>query len=169
MPIEPIQIAVNRYAPEGSEKILMYDTGSSGPLTLGQLVQAVCIRTAAVHEAQSVIKMNVMAGGSDKLTTASAYLSQIVKGTADWPVVKSYLVDTLGVDPSSLPDDLSTYDKRIQAANALKAKVDNLTQDQQENMIDLQTLVNRRDNAYSTSSNIIRALGSSQMNDAQNF
>ena len=177
MPIEPIQIAVNRYAPEGSEKILMYDTGASGPLTLGQLVQAVCIRTAAAHEAQSVIKMNVMAGGSDKLSTASEYLSQIVKGTADWPVVRAYLVNTLGIDSASLPDRIdeyegettSAYDRRIQAANALKAKVDNLAQDQQENMIDLQTLVNRRDNAYATSSNVVRALGTSQMDNAQNF
>ena len=34
---------------------------------------------------------------------------------------------------------------------------------------DLQTLVNRRDVAYSASSNIIRALGASMDNDANNF
>ena len=50
MPIESIQIATNRYAPEGSEAIAMYDTGASGPLTLGQLVQAVCLRAAAASE-----------------------------------------------------------------------------------------------------------------------
>jgi hypothetical protein len=169
MPIDPIQIATNRYAPAGSESILMYDTGASGPLTLGQLVQAVCIRSAAVVEAQSVTKMNTMTAGSLQLETASTYLSQIVQETADWPAVKAYLTGTLGIPEQELPDNLSTYDKRIQAANALKAKVDALTQDQQENMIDLQTLVNRRDNAYSTSSNIVRSLATSSADNAQNF
>ena len=169
MPIDPIQIATNRYAPAGSESILMYDTGASGPLTLGQLVQAVCIRSAAVVEAQSVTKRKTMTAGSLQLETASTYLSQIVQETADWPAVKAYLTGTLGIPEQELPDNLSTYDKRIQAANALKAKVDALTQDQQENMIDLQTLVNRRDNAYSTSSNIVRSLATSSADNAQNF
>ena len=169
MPIESIQIATNRYAPAGSEAIQMYDTGTSGPLTLGQLVQAVCIRTAAVVEAQSVTKMNTMTAGSLQLDTASSYLSQIVQGTADWPAAKAYLTGTLGIPAQDLPDNLSTYDKRIQAANALKSKMDAITQDQQENMIDLQTLVNRRDNAFSTSSNIVRALATSCADNAQNF
>ena len=169
MPIESIQIATNRYAPAGSEAIQMYDTGASGPLTLGQLVQAVCLRSAATYEAQSVVKMNVMTEGSTKLDTAASYLTQIVQGTADWTAAKAYLTGTLGIPASDLPDNLSTYDKRIQAANALKAKMDALTQDQQEEMIDLQTLVNRRDSAYSTSSNVVRTLGTSSMDNAQNF
>ena len=177
MPIDPIQIATNRYAPAGSESILMYDTGTSGPLTIGQLVQAVCIRSAAVVEAQSVTKMNTMTAGSLQLETASTYLSQIVQGTADWTAAKAYLTGTLGIPASELPDRIdeysgqtqTAYDRRIQAANALKAKMDALTQDQQENMIDLQTLVNRRDNAYSTSSNIVRSLATSSADNAQNF
>jgi hypothetical protein len=36
-------------------------------------------------------------------------------------------------------------------------------------MIDMQTLVNRRDVAYSTSSNVVRTLGASQEADAANF
>ena len=177
MPIESIQIATNRYAPAGSEAIQMYDTGASGPLTLGQLVQAVCLRSAATYEAQSVVKMNVMTEGSTKLDTASSYLTQIVQGTADWTAAKAYLTGTLGIPASDLPDRIdeysgqttSAYDRRMQAATALKEKVDALTQSQQEDMIDLQSLVNRRDNACSTSSNIVRALGSSVADNAQNF
>ena len=177
MAIESIQIAANRYAPAGSEAITMYDTGTSGPLTLGQLVQAVCLRSAAVYESQSVNKMNNMTSGSDKLTTAANYLSEIVKGTANWAEAKAYLVGTLGIDASALPnsidedDDETTcaYDRRMQAAEALKNKMDTLTQSQQEQMIDLQTLVNRRDNAYSTSSNIVRSLGTSSSDNASNF
>jgi hypothetical protein len=52
---------------------------------------------------------------------------------------------------------------------AMKAKIDAMVQQQQQDMIDLQTLVNRRDVAYSASSNIVRALGASMDNDANNF
>ncbi len=47
------------------------------------------------------------------------------------------------------------------AVKAMKLKMDALTQKQQEDMIDVQTLVNRRDVAYSASSNMVRALGNS--------
>ena len=169
MPIETIQIATNRYAPEGSEAISMYDTGASGALTLGQLVQAVCIRTAAAYEAQSVIKMNRMSEGSANLDAAAAWLPQIVAGTADWGAAKAFLTGTLGIEGSALPEDLSSYDRRMQAASALKNAMDARVQDQQEQMIDLQTMVNRRDVAYSTSSNVVRALATSQSGNAQNF
>lgn len=169
MPIETIQIATNRYAPEGSEAISMYDTGASGALTLGQLVQAVCIRTAAAYEAQSVVKMNRMSEGSANLDAAAAWLPQIVAGTADWGAAKAFLTGTLGIEESALPADLSSYDRRMQAATALKNAMDARVQDQQEQMIDLQTMVNRRDVAYSTSSNVVRALGTSQSGNAQNF
>ena len=55
------------------------------------------------------------------------------------------------------------------AVKAVKEKVDTLTQQQQRDMIDLQTLVNRRDVSYTTSSNIVRTLGASQEADAANF
>ncbi len=177
MPIESIRIATNRYAPAGSEAIAMYDTGASGPLTIGQLVQAVCLRSAAVYEAQSVIKMNMMTAGSSKLGGASEILAGVMKGTVDWTAAKAYLTGTLGIAASELPDRIDeydgettcAYDRRMQAAKAIKAKMDALTQSQQEDMIDLQSLVNRRDNAFNTSSNVVRTLGSSQMDNAQNF
>jgi hypothetical protein len=89
--IEASQIATNRYAPAGSRAINLYSTGTAENLTLGQLVSAVCIRTAGALEEQSVNKMN---------------------------------------------------------------------------MIDLQTLINRRDMTYNTSSNVIKAMGNSKSNSA---
>ena len=169
MAIESIQIATNRYAPAGSEAILMYDTGASGALTLGQLVQAVCIRSAAAYEAQSVNKMNKMTAGSVKLDAAAAWLPKLVDGSADWAAAKAFLTGTMGISASALPANLSSYDRRMQAADALKNQMDALVQSQQEEMIDLQTMVNRRDVAFSTSSNVVRALGTSQADNAQNF
>ena len=168
--IEIEKIATNRYAPSGADAINMYSTGLEGGshLTLGQLVIAVSMRSAAEYEAQGIVKMNRMAGGSETLEKAARYMEEIADETADWATVKSFCQKELGI-ADELPDAIDTYAKRMSAITALKAKVNTLTQQQQTDMIDLQTLVNRRDVAYSASSNIIRALGASQNGGAANF
>ena len=168
--IEIEKIATNRYAPAGADAINLYSTGLEGGenLTLGQLVIAVSMRSAAEYEAQGVVKMNRMAGGSETLEKAARYMEEIADETADWATVKSFCQSELGI-ADELPDAIDTYAKRMSAITALKAKVNTLTQQQQTDMIDLQTLVNRRDVAYSASSNIIRALGASQNGGAANF
>ena len=162
-------IATNRYAPSGADGISLYANGSASGLTLGQLVISVCLRSAAAYEAESVVKMNTMTSASVKLEEASQWMEKIAAGTADWSAAKAYLTGTLGISGSALPDAIDSYAKRMTAITALKEKVDALAQQQQRDMIDLQTLVNRRDVAYSTSSNVIRALGTSQESDAANF
>ena len=163
--IEASQIATNRYAPAGSEAINLYSTGAAENLTLGQLVAAVCVRTAGALEEQSINKMNLMNVGTEKLEKASLYMQEIAEERmSDWATAKTYLADTVGV--SGLPDDLSTYEKRMQAVNAIKEKLDSMTQQAQEDMIDLQTIINRRDMTYNTSSNVIKAMGNSKTNSA---
>ena len=167
--VDTIQIAVNRYAPEGSNAINLYATSASTPLTIGQLVQAVCLNAAAAYEAQSVLKMNSMNAGTVKLDEAASWLSHIADGSANWDQAKAFLIGTMGIEASALPADLATYDRRMQAAEALRNKMDALTQSQQQDMVDLQSMVNRRDVAHSTSSNIVRALATSTSADAANF
>ena len=163
--IEATQIATNRYAPAGSEVINLYSTGAAENLTLGQLVAAVCVRTAGALEEQSINKMNLMNVGTEKLEKASLYMQEIAEERmSDWAAAKTYLADTVGV--SGLPDDLSTYEKRMQAVNAIKDRLETMTQQAQEDMIDLQTLINRRDMTYNTSSNVIKAMGNSKTNSA---
>jgi len=165
-------IAVNRYAPEGSEGIHLYSNGLDGGshLTLGQLCIAVSMRAAAEYEAQSVLKMNRMMSGSELLSKASRYMADIADDVVnDWATLKTAIMNDLGMSADSLPDDIDTYKKRMSAVAALKAKVDSLTQTQQTDMIDMQTLVNRRDVAFSTSSNMVRALGTSMNGNAGNF
>ena len=165
MSIEANMIAVNRYAPEGSKAINLYSTSAADSLTLGQLVSAVCIRTAGALEEQSVNKMNMMSVGTEKLEKASAYMQAIAdESMSDWATAKAYLTDTIGV--TGLPDDLSTYEKRMQAVNAIKEKLEAMTQQAQEDMIDLQTLINRRDMTFNTSSNRVKAIGNSKLNAA---
>lgn len=167
--IATVEIGVNRYAPAGSGAINMYVMPDSGMMTIGQLVQAACMFSAAAHEAQSVLKMNKMTNGSVILEQAADWLGKIADGTADWGQAKTFLVDTMGIESTVLPDDISSYDRRMQAANALKNKMDVLTKSQQEEMVDLQTIVNRRDVAHSTASNVVRTLANSTSSNAVNF
>jgi len=163
-------ISDNRYAPEGSEKVLLYSTGLEGGshLTIGQLVIAVAMRSAAAYESQSVMKMNRMAGGSDKLDKVAEFMEAISDGGGDWTEIKAYCQSELGIS-EELPDVIDTYAKRMSAVSALRSKANALTQQQQTEMIDLQTLVNRRDTAFSVSSNIVRTLCRSMNTDAGNF
>ena len=162
-------IAVNRYAPQGADAISLYSNGSAEGLTLGQLAISVCLHAASAYEGQSVVKMNILTKGAVKLDGAAQWMEKIANGSADWTAAKAYITGELGVSDAALPDAINTYDKRMVAVKAVKEKIDALTQQQQRDMIDMQTLVNRRDVAYSTSSNIVRTLGASQEADAANF
>ena len=169
MTIESIEIAVNVNAPTNANAINLYSSFGSEELTLGQLMISVCMRAASAYEAQSVLKMNSMTLGSVLLDEASSWLSGVADGTADWASAKAFATNRLRVDPNSLPSNINSYDNRMKAVAAMKAKMDALTQQQQESMIALQTLVNRRDVAFSTSSNVVKALGSSTASGAANF
>ena len=164
------QISTSRYAPRGSDQVYLYANGLEGGqhLTLGQLVIAVSMRSAAEYEAQSVVKMNRMAGGAEQLNKVSEFMEQIANGGGDWAAIKTYCQTELGIK-DELPDAIDTYAKRMAAATAFKNKMDVLVQQQQRDVVDLQTMVNRRDVAYSTSSNIVNALGTSQDGNAANF
>ena len=83
--ISTVEIATNRYAPSGSAAINLYSTGLEGGsnLTLGQLVIAVSIRSAAAYEAQSVVKMNEMSSDSLVLDDAAGWMATVADGTAD--------------------------------------------------------------------------------------
>jgi hypothetical protein len=163
------QIATNRYAPQGADAISLYSNGSAEGLTLAQLAISVCLQAASAYEGQSVVKMNILTRGAVKLDGAAQWMEKIANGSADWSQAKAYITSELGISDAALPDAINMYDKRMAAVKAVKEKIDALTQQQQRDMIDMQTLVNRRDVAYSTSSNVVRTLGASQEADAANF
>ena len=164
-------IGTNKYAPQGSEAVNLYSTGAEGGsgLTIGQLIIGVSMRSAAAYEAQSVVKVNAVGASASVLDQASVYLSQVAAGSANWSEAKAFCVSSLGIAESTLPSDINSYEKRMTAVAAMKTKIDSMAQKQQQDMIDLQTLVNRRDVSYSASSNIVRALGNSQNANAVNF
>ena len=159
--IEATQIATMRYAPEGASAVNLYSTETASGLTLGQLVIAVCLKTAASYEAQSVNKMNTITKNAELIEAGAQWVERLANGAVSWVRAKAFLVDSLGVDPANLPTTISTYSDRFKAITAANDKLNSLLQTQQEDMVDMQSYVSRRDSAFSASSNIIRALGRS--------
>ncbi|MBR2982841.1 MAG: hypothetical protein IKC80_06380 [Kiritimatiellae bacterium] len=165
MEIRSDEIATNRYAPDADRAINLYSTGAAEGLTLGQLVAAVCVRTAGALEEQSVNKMNRMNACTEKLEKASECMRRIAEDRmSDWTAEREYLEGEVGV--VGLPDGLDSHEKRMQAVDAVKKKLEILTRQAQEDMIDMQTLISRRDMTFNTSSNIVRTMGNSKMNAA---
>jgi len=167
--IESVQIATNRYAPNGAQAINMYSVDGGDNLTFGQLLAAVCIRAGANMEAQSINKMNYMNKNVEVLGTASEYLSQLATNTVtNWATVRDFLRNKLGMSSTDAPDSLNTsYEGRFKVINAMKTTMETLTRQAQEDMIDVQSLINQRDVAYTTGTSLIKETGGSSMNIAQ--
>ncbi len=167
--IEAVQIATNRYAPDGAQAINMYRIDGE-QLTLGQLMAAVCIKAGTSMEAQTILKVNSMNGNTDVLNTASEYLKQLAENNvSNWANVKLFIINTLGVPSSGLPDNIASFNDRLKAINAMKVKMELLTRKAQEDMIDVQSMINKRDVAFTTGTNVVKELGNSSNNIALNL
>ena len=169
--IQAVQIATNRYAPPGAQAINMYSVGGGEKLTLGQLMAAVCIRAGMNREAQSVNKMNVMNNNVENLKTAAEYLDQLATNTVtNWPTVRDFLRGTIGMTSTEAPDSLDTsYKGRLKVINAMKNRLDALTRQAQEDMIDVQSLINQRDIAFTTGTSLVKSAGGSSNIIASNL
>ncbi len=169
--IEAVQIATNRYAPDGAQAINMYSINGGENLTLGQLMAAVCIGAGANMEAQSINKMNYMNTNVELLDQASGILSQLATNSvSNWTTSRDFLRNSLGMSSTDVPDNLDTsYNGRFKVINAMKVKLEELTRQAQEDMIDLQSLINKRDIAFSTGTSLIKSTGGSSNNISMNL
>ena len=164
------QIATNAYAPDGAQAINLYSLGDAQGLTLGQLVSAICIQAADAYETQSVSRMNRMNQRLDSLNQAADILTQLAQGAialTQWNTYKAFLENALGV--SGLPTSVSTYTDRMSAVRQIGAALEGHTSDTQQDMIEVQSLISQRDVSFSTSTNIVRALGTAIQSTAANF
>lgn len=170
MAIEAVQIATNRNAPAGSAAINLYKTDFAENLTLGQLVGAVCLRAGAISEARSVAKMNVMGEGNELMDELAKDMEAVVRGEVDneeWVIIRTRLNAKHGIE--DLPVTVTSYINRMKALEAMKNRLDKLSQDSQENMIDLQAYVSSRDLAYNTAANVVKALQGAALRTAERF
>ncbi len=169
--IEPVTIAINRYAPPGAESINMYSIDGGESLTFGQLLAAVCIRAGSNMEAQSINKMNSMNGNVELLKIASTYLSQLATNTmTKWASFIVFLRTKLGLKESELPSGHdNSYNTRFAYINVMKPKMEAMTRQAQEDMIDVQSLISKRDVCFTTGTSLIKSTGGSSEKIAETF
>jgi len=165
--IEAVQISTNRYAPDEAQAVNMYRMDDGELLTLGQLMAAVCIKAGACMESQTIAKVNSMDGNTMLINIASGYLKELAEDkVSNWGTTRNWLINTLGVSANLLPSTIFTYADRFKAISAMKVKLEALTRQAQEDMIDVQSMTNKRDVAFSTGTSLIKELGASQNNTA---
>lgn len=185
--IEAEKIAANRYATPEAADITLYKFNGCEGLTLGQLVNAVCCRVGAALEDQSVVKTNIITDGTNRLNAFSSIVSGFMDGSVDYDTelktagyegrrVREFLeeegftITTEDKTPTGhLPKEVTTPNDRLLAYEVLKDKLEKLANLSQQDMIDLQTDISRRDVAFSTAVNVVRTLGGALQNTAGNF
>jgi len=185
--IETEKIATNRYASPEAAGIVTYSFNGCEGLTIGQLVTAVCCRIGAALEAQSVVKTNIITAETDRLNAYSFIVSGLADGSVNYQT-KLQTADYEGLTvieflmaegcsfasddkplAGQLPKGVNSINNRLLAYEAIKDNLEKLANTSQQDMIDLQTDISRRDVAFSTATNAVRSLGASCMDTAGNF
>lgn len=189
------RIGTNRYAPAGSDAVNLYRTGEFGEqFTLGQLIAAVSIRSAAALEARAVIDLNRLSVSTEYATALSNAVQMLTNDSDDenavtWSMavtlpegyrtksaqfaaentLKNFFVYECGIDAAKLPADLKTLKNRLDAYAQVKDVMENVTRTSQMQQIEVQTSISRRDVALASSANVIKALGQSAMFTVQSL
>ena len=190
-----VSIGTNRYAPEACSDISMYRTSADGEdFSLGQLIAAVSIRTAAALEARSVLNLNRLANKSEFSKALSNAIQQLTATTGPdgkdavvkWndPVALpegyhprsdvfakqntlwNFFVYECDVNPKTLPSDLGTIKNRLAAFAVIRPVVENVLRFSQMQQIEAETTIKRRDTALQTAGNVVKQLTGSMLEQA---
>ena len=185
--VQAEKIGVNAYAPQGANAIYLYDFDGVGGLTLPQLMMAMCIRRAAIIEEQSVLKMNevnasaawlqVLALVGEAILSRSSLTARLDLSKTDYvptnvPEQTTYwdfLVYEVGLEEKAVPSRLTTSDQRTDLYRQLTDKMSAASTTNQEQVIDLQSLVSRRDSTFNASAATVKRFGTTMNSVASNF
>jgi hypothetical protein len=171
-------LTANVYYVEGVEDA----TGAPRPLSIGQLVMAICLQRAADLEGKIIEKMSEMEETTEKLTSLTELEQNVVDYFADTSHyilnLDSYTV-TSGfyagktykqvLRSEGLIDNNVTYIRSdgtfsnadilyTDFVNGIESKMDEKNSFSQQSMIELQSLTNKRDQSYDMISNILKSL-----------
>lgn len=169
-----------RYTTEASGSVKMYTVdGCNELLTFGQLMIAVGCRQAAVLEARSVAKMNQLGLTTDTMDELCNVMEQIYNASESLSygtfkvtlkdgqsvLLRRWLEDEHGFDIDSQPvrSSAMSTETKIQLLAYLKPKMEQFAQTSQEDNVDLRSLVNARDVAYKTASQLVGVYASTGM------
>ena len=176
-------LTANIYYVEGVKDAV----GALRPLSIGQLVMAICLKRAAELEGQIIEKMGAMERTSSKLEALTEIETEVVKWPAelqaagnaarslrnyrisnDNAVYPGWTYQAALVDMGVISSDI-TY-VRISGTpdsndimfddfiTAVESKMDEMNSFSQQSMIELQSLTNKRDQSYDMISNVLKSL-----------
>ena len=161
--------------------------GAPRPLSIGQLVMAICLQRASTIEAQIVEMMDEMNKTSAQLEAMTEIESSIIdyeqngdnggQTLNSWHLQGNAVYGTQGYDRvlhdiGVIPSDVNwvyrhgntpsvegrKYVSTADLITALESKMDEKNSFSQQKMIELQSLTNKRDQSYDMISNILKSL-----------
>ena len=173
-------------APDGTPKLM----------SIGQLVMAICLARATELESKIISKMEAMAETTLQLETLTGIQETIVNNPdndnltldhtydiSDWPMdwkggttlnnwsdlgpfLKAAPEDG-GAGCKGLPDTGTPSPEEV--ISSISSRLDSLNTVSQEDMIELQSLTNKRDQSYELITNMLKSIGSVNLNAVSNF
>ena len=171
-------LTANVYYVEGVEDAL----GAPRPLSIGQLVMAICLQRAADLEGKIIEKMSEMEQTTEKLASLTELEQNVVDYFADTSH-NIYNLETHTVTTGyyagktyqqvlraeGLIDNNVTYIRSdgtfsnadilyTDFVNGIESKMDEKNSFSQQSMIELQSLTNKRDQSYDMISNVLKSL-----------
>ena len=163
-------IGTNRYAPEGADAITLFDYNGAEGLTIGQLLNAICIRRGVYQEKQAVLVMNRLSVETEKLSHLAEITDRILEAKGDWNAADfDFLTKDLEIAAKDLPDRLDTYQKRMKAFELARQKLQEINGSVERISIQLQSAISRRDVIYSIATMTVQHLGKSMVQTAGYF
>ena len=158
-------------------------TGALRPLSIGQLVMAICLQRAADLESRIIEKMAEMEATSEKLTSLTELEQGVVDYYATDPSDHAYNLATHTVTTGYYAGQTCQYALRAEGiigdgvryvrndsvqssqdilysdfVSGIESKMDEKNSFSQQSMIELQSLTNKRDQSYDMVSNILKSL-----------
>lgn len=170
-----------RYTTEASGSVKMYTVdGCNDLLTFGQLMIAVSCRQAAVLEARSVAKMNQMGAKTESMHELANVMEAIYNmdesvrygdckvtlRDGQSVLLRRWLEDVqdFSIDVQPSRSKLMTPATKLTLLGFLRPKMEHYAQASQEDNVDLRSLVNARDVAYKTSTQLVNVYANTGMN-----
>ncbi len=162
------------------------DDGSLRPLSIGQLVMAVCLQRASELEAKIIDMMDDMNDTSTNLMSLTQIESDIVNTTSGTVNLNgkyinyasevdgthittsvSYKTFLQNIGVSDVPDTANADSETL--INSIESQMDSMNSFSQQSMIELQSLTNKRDQSYDMISNILKSINNQLMGNVNNY
>ena len=160
--------------------VFMEGTSTLRPLSIGELVMALCLSRASKLEAEIVEIANTLESTTEKLENLAEIENAIVGAESGSKIdlktrrlrsgvtYYAYLTaSAYGISLSSVPSKADSSSEDL--ISEIESKMDSLNSFSQQTMIDVQAKVNKRDQSYDMLTNILKSVFATLSTNAGNL